>query len=53
MLLQSPYLGHPGEIAGTHEWKVHRNYRLIYEITSDVVHILVVMHAARRWPPLA
>ena len=51
-LSHSPRIGHPGVIADTHEWKPHRNYRLVYEIVGETVIILVLIHAARRWPPL-
>jgi toxin ParE1/3/4 len=45
-------IGHTGEIAGTRELSPHRSYRLVYEIVDDTAWILVLIHAARRWPPL-
>ena len=46
-----PYIGHPGEIAGTRELTPHRSYRLVYEVSDDTVTILVLIHTARQWPP--
>lgn len=52
-LAQFPLLGHAGSIPGTREWLAHENYRLLYEIVADenVVWVLALVHAARRWPP--
>lgn len=49
-LLDHPGLGRPGRIAGTREWVVHQNYIVIYDATGDVLRVLRVVHAARRWP---
>ena len=49
-LLDHPGLGRPGRIAGTREWVVHQNYIVIYDETGDVLRVLRVVHAARRWP---
>ena len=49
-LLDHPGLGRPGRIAGTREWVVHQNYIVIYDVTGDVLRVLRVVHAARRWP---
>lgn len=51
-LADFPMLGHEGIVPGTRELTPHRNYRLIYEIVDDTVWILVLIHAARSWPPL-
>ena len=51
-LADFPMLGREGEIVGTRELNPHRSYRLVYEITEDTIWILVVIHAARQWPPL-
>jgi addiction module RelE/StbE family toxin len=50
-LAEFPMLGHVGEIAGTRELTPHRSYRLVYEVVEDTVWILVLIHAARQWPP--
>jgi len=49
-LLEHPNLGRPGRVAGTRELVAHRNYILIYDLTHDLVRVLRVLHAARRWP---
>ena len=49
-LLDHPNLGRPGRIAGTREWVVHQNYIVIYDVTGDLLRVLRVVHAARRWP---
>lgn len=49
-LLDHPGLGRPGRIAGTREWVVHQNYIVIYDVAGDLLRVLRVVHAARRWP---
>lgn len=51
-LADFPMIGHAGDIAGTRELTPHRSYRLVYEVAEDTVWILVLIHAARQWPPL-
>lgn len=50
-LADFPKLGHDGEIAGTRELTPHRSYRMVYEVIADTVWILLLIHAARQWPP--
>lgn len=50
-LADFPKLGHDGEIAGTRELIPHRSYRMVYEVIADTVWILLLIHAARQWPP--
>jgi addiction module RelE/StbE family toxin len=50
-LVDHPGLGRPGRVQGTRELVAHRNYILIYDVSSDVVRVLRVLHAARQWPP--
>ena len=51
-LVDFPMLGHEGEIPHTRELTPRRSYRLVYEIVGDTIWILVLIHAARQWPPL-
>lgn len=47
-----PKLGRPGRVPGTRVLVVRRNYVLIYDIAEgELVRVLRVLHAARRWPP--
>lgn len=50
-LVDHPNLGHSGRITGTRELIAHQNYILIYDVLSNQVRILRVLHAARQWPP--
>jgi addiction module RelE/StbE family toxin len=46
-----PVLGRVGRIAGTRELVVsHTPYFVVYRIRHGDVHILAVLHIARRWP---
>lgn len=47
-----PLIGKDGTVSGTRELVVHENYRLVYEINDDVIWVLALVHAARRWPPV-
>lgn len=51
-LADFPLLGHAGEVTGTRELTPHRSYRLVYEVVGDTVWVLVLIHAARQWPPV-
>ena len=52
-LVDHPGVGRPGRIASTRELVAHPNYILVYDVVSDCVRILRVLHAARQWPPEA
>lgn len=49
---EHPSLGPPGKVEGTRELIPHPSYRLIYEITGEIVWILAIVHTARQWPPV-
>jgi toxin ParE1/3/4 len=50
-LPQHPNLGRPGRVGGTRELVLHPNYILVYDVTTESVRILRVLHAAQLWPP--
>lgn len=50
-LADHPHLGRSGQIPGTRELIPHESYRLVYEVQSDSVWILAVVHTARMSPP--
>ena len=50
-LVDHPGLGRPGRVTGTRELVAHQNYILIYDMADDLVRVLRVLHAARKWPP--
>ena len=50
-LAEHPLLGRAGQIPGTRELIPHESYRLVYEVRSDTVWILTLVHTARLWPP--
>lgn len=52
-LVAHPGLGRLGRVVGTRELVVHPNYILVYDVRGERVRVLRVLHAARRWPPLA
>ncbi|MBV5291124.1 MAG: type II toxin-antitoxin system RelE/ParE family toxin [Curvibacter lanceolatus] len=49
-LAEHPLLGKSGKIPDTRELIPHENYRLVYEVQSDTVWILALVHTARHWP---
>jgi toxin ParE1/3/4 len=51
-LADFPELRRLGRIAGTRELIPHENYRLVYEISGDLVWILALVHTSRMWPPV-
>jgi toxin ParE1/3/4 len=53
MFEQFPYLGHPGDVAGTREFTVTGlPYMIVYAVPSETdVDILTVIHNSRLYPP--
>jgi toxin ParE1/3/4 len=49
-LADFPGIGRPGRVIGTRELVIHPNYIIPYRMRDDVLEILRVQHAARRWP---
>jgi toxin ParE1/3/4 len=51
LLKQYPALGRPGRVPGTRELVVRGTpYIVPYRVRGDVVELLRVFHAARKWP---
>ncbi|MBM3530940.1 MAG: type II toxin-antitoxin system RelE/ParE family toxin [Alphaproteobacteria bacterium] len=51
LLPDHPHIGKPGRVSGTRELVIPRtDYIVPYRIQGDVVQVLRVYHAARRWP---
>jgi addiction module RelE/StbE family toxin len=49
-LVKTPDIGRSGTVRNTRERVVHPNYILIYKVVGDLVLVLRVIHAARKWP---
>ena len=49
-LVDHPGMGRLGREAGTRELVAYKNYILVYDVTTDLVRVLRVLHAARQWP---
>ena len=45
-----PQLGKPGRVPGTRELVAHKRYVLVYEVAGNQIHVLRVLHTARKWP---
>lgn len=52
-LVDHPGMGRLGREAGTRELVAHKNYILVYDVTTDLVRVLRVLHVARKWPTLS
>ena len=51
LLGKNPAMGRPGRVAGTRELVVAETpYIVPYRVRGEVVEILRVFHAARKWP---
>lgn len=44
------HMGKQGRSPGTREFIVHQNYCIVYKIHQEMVFVVSVMHASRRWP---
>ncbi|MBE7375071.1 type II toxin-antitoxin system RelE/ParE family toxin [Pseudomonas lopnurensis] len=49
-LPSAPFLFRPGRVAGTRECVVHPNYLVIYEVRTDSIDVLRVLHARQEYP---
>jgi plasmid stabilization system protein ParE len=45
-----PYLFRPGRVAGTREHVEHPNYIVVYQVGTDVIDILRVLHSRQQYP---
>lgn len=46
-LTRHPFIGRRGELEGTRELMLHRNYLLTYRVSSEAVEILQIWHVAQ------
>jgi plasmid stabilization system protein ParE len=50
-LVEFPNIGRPGRVHGTRELVVNRTPFIVpYKVSNNVIWILRVLHATRRWP---
>lgn len=49
-LTDHPHMARAGRVPDTRELVAHQNYILTYDVTSEIVRILRVLHVARQWP---
>lgn len=52
-LTEHPFMYRPGRLPGTREAVVHPNYVLVYQVGSDSVEIVNVLHSRQQYPPEA
>ena len=45
-----PYLFQSGRVVGTREHVVHPNYIMVYQVGSDVIDILRILHSRQQYP---
>jgi plasmid stabilization system protein ParE len=50
-LSRYPESGPAGIITGTCELIPHQSYRVVYQLQSDAIWILALVHTSRQWPP--
>jgi addiction module RelE/StbE family toxin len=51
LLSANPFIGRPGEIAGTRELVIPGlPYIVAYRVMDDRIEVLFVQHGAREWP---
>lgn len=43
-----PFIGRRGDLEGTRELMLHRNYLLTYRVSSEAVEILQIWHVAQK-----
>ncbi len=46
-----PYMYRPGRRHGTREAVIHPNYVLVYQVETNRIRIVNVLHSARQYPP--
>ncbi len=46
-LTRHPFIGRRGELEGTRELMLHRNYLMTYRVSSEAVEILQIWHVAQ------
>ncbi len=52
-LRNTPHIGRPGRISGTREFVIARTpFIIVYRVRDQIIEILRVRHASRRWPDI-
>ena len=49
-LPSAPYLFRPGRVLGSRECVIHPNYLVIYQIGTNTIDVLCVLHARQEYP---
>ena len=47
---EMPYINRRGQVTGTREKIAHKNYIIVYRITSDKVEIINIVHNHKNYP---
>lgn len=51
VLAENPHIGRAGRVSGTREFVVSKTPFVIpYRMERDILHVLRIYHASRRWP---
>jgi plasmid stabilization system protein ParE len=52
LLTDNPRSGKQGLVDGTYEYVLSKNYYVVYQLDTDQLSILRVLHSRRQWPPV-
>ncbi|HBP0372782.1 TPA: type II toxin-antitoxin system RelE/ParE family toxin [Pseudomonas aeruginosa] len=46
----APYLFRPGRVPGSREAVVHPNYQVVYQVCTETIDVLRVLHSRQEYP---